>query len=232
MTKSTDSAPKPHFAGHRARLRERFNKAGADALPDYELLELILFRAVPRRDTKPLAKALLAHFGSFSEVIAAAPERLRDVDGIGPQIITEIKLIAAAARRLGQSEIQNQPVFSSWDKVIQYCHSVMAYENTEQFRILFLDRKNRLIADEIQQRGTIDHTPVYPREVVKRALELSASGIIVLHNHPSGDPAPSEPDIAMTQQIQETAEKLGIVVHDHVIIARQGHASFKSLGLM
>ena len=223
---------KPHYLGHRDRLRERFRKSGADALPDYELLELILFRALPRRDTKPLAKALLEKFGSFADVLNAPAERLGEVSGIGEQVITEIKLIAAAASRLGQSQLTNRPIFSSWEKLMEYCHSTMAYETKEQFRIVFLDTKNRLIADEVQQTGTVNHTPVYPREVVKRALELSATGIILLHNHPSGDPMPSNPDIKMTKEIVEAAEKLGITVHDHVIIAREGHASFKSLGLV
>lgn len=223
---------KPHYLGHRDRLRERFRKSGAQTLPDYELLELILFRALPRRDTKPLAKSLLEKFGTFADVLNAPAERLGEVSGIGEQVITEIKLIAAAATRLGQSQLANRPIFSSWEKLIEYCHSTMAYETKEQFRIVFLDTKNRLIADEIQQTGTVNHTPVYPREVVKRALELSASGIILLHNHPSGDPMPSNPDIKMTKEIVEAAEKLGITVHDHVIIAREGHASFKSLGLI
>jgi DNA repair protein RadC len=228
----SEQAVRPDHLGHRDRLRERFRKAGAEALPDYELLEMILFRALPRRDTKPLAKALLNTFGSFADVISAPAQRLGEVDGIGEQVITEIKLIAAAASRLGQSQLANRPVFSSWEKLMEYCHTIMAYESKEQFRIIFLDTKNRLIADEIQQEGTVNHTPVYPREVVKRALELSASGIILLHNHPSGDPMPSNPDIKMTKEIVEAAEKLGITVHDHVIIAREGHASFKTLGLI
>lgn len=225
-------ADKPHYAGHRQRLKDRFRRSGANALADYELLEMILFRALPRRDTKPLAKALLDRFGSFADVLTAAPDRLKEVDGIGEQATTEIKLIEAASVRLAQTRLLKQPVLGTWQSVLDYAHTSMAYNEREQFRVLFLDRKNRLILDEVLQEGTVDHTPAYPREVVKRALELSASGIILLHNHPSGDPTPSSPDIAMTRTIVEAAEKLGIKVHDHLIISRQGHASLKSLDLM
>jgi DNA repair protein RadC len=229
---SEKAAGKPHYAGHRQRLRARFRKSGAGALADYEILELILFRAVPRRDTKPLAKALLDRFGTFASVVNAPPDRLKEVSGIGDQVVTEIKLIEAAALHLSKSEISGQPVLSSWQKVIDYAHASMAHREKEQFRIIFLDRKNRLIADEVQQEGTINHTPVYPREVVKRALELAASSIILLHNHPSGDPTPSDPDIDMTREIADAAEKLGIKIHDHIIIAREGHSSFRTLGLL
>ncbi len=223
---------KPHFSGHRERLRERFRKGGSDALPDYELLELILFRAVPRRDTKPLAKSLIERFGSFAEVISANPERLKEISGIGDNVATEIKLVHAAALRLSQGEIMQRPALSSWTLLIDYCRSSMAFNEKEQFRILFLDKKNILIADEVQQEGTVDHTPVYTREVVKRALELAASSIILVHNHPSGDPTPSQPDIIMTRKIIEAAEKLNIKIHDHIIVGKQGHASFRGLGLM
>ncbi len=232
-----DSGPdnksdKPHFSGHRERLRDRFRKGGSDALPDYELLELILFRALPRRDTKPLAKSLIERFGSFAEVISANPERLKEIKGIGENVVTEIKLVHAAALRLSQGEIMQRPALSSWSLLIDYCRSSMAFNEKEQFRILFLDKKNILIADEVQQEGTVDHTPVYTREVVKRALELAASSIILVHNHPSGDPTPSQPDIVMTQKIIEAAEKLNIKIHDHIIVGKQGHASFRGLGLI
>jgi DNA repair protein RadC len=223
---------KPHFSGHRERLRNRFRKGGSDALPDYELLELILFRAVPRRDTKPLAKSLIERFGSFAEVISANPERLKEINGIGDNVATEIKLVHAAALRLSQGEIMQRPALSSWTLLIDYCRSSMAFNEKEQFRILFLDKKNILIADEVQQEGTVDHTPVYTREVVKRALELAASSIILVHNHPSGDPTPSQPDIVMTRKIIEAAEKLNIKIHDHIIVGKQGHASFRGLGLI
>lgn len=218
--------------GHRSRLRERFRKGGADALPDYELLELVLFRAVPRRDTKGLAKQLLAHFGSFAAVINAPDHRLKEVKGVGEAVITELKLIRAASLRLIKSEIVEQPSLSSWTQVIDYIHAAQAYETREQFRILFLDKKNRLIADEIQGEGTVDHTPVYVREVVKRGLELSATALVLVHNHPSGDPTPSRADVDMTQMIVSAAKPLGITIHDHIIVGRSGHASFRALRLL
>jgi DNA repair protein RadC len=223
----------PDFhSGHRQRLKERFLTGGPDALPDYELLELLLFSAIPRRDTKPLAKQLLERFGSFAEVINASPERLREVKGVGDAAVTQIKLARAAALRLMRGSIMQRPVLSSWTAVLEYCRAAMGFDEREAFRILFLDKKNRLIADEVQQRGTVDHTPVYVREVVKRALELSASAIILVHNHPSGDPTPSRADIDMTRQIVEAAKPLGIAIHDHVIVGRQGHASLKALKLL
>ncbi len=223
---------KPHYAGHRERLRERFVQAGADALADYELLELLLFRAIPRADTKPVAKALLARFGSFAEVLGAPPRLLGEVKGVGPAVALEIKLAAAAAERMLKSSIRGRQVLTSWSAVIDYCRMAMAFEAREQFRILFLDKKNALIADEVQQTGTVDHTPVYPREIVRRALELSATAIILVHNHPSGDPTPSRADIEMTKLIVESARPLGISVHDHIIIGKSGHASLKGLQLM
>ena len=233
MSKGFGEAPiKPHFIGHRERLRERFREAGPGALPDYELLEMVLFRAISRGDTKPLAKALIAKFGSFAEVISATPERLKEVAGVGEAIVTELKLVRAAALRLMKGGIINRPLLSSWSAILEYCRASMAFENKEQFRILFLDKKNQLIADEVQQEGTVDHTPVYTREVMKRALELSASAIILAHNHPSGDPTPSFADIDMTQKIIDAGMKLGITVHDHVIIGRNGHTSFRSLKLI
>ena len=222
----------PHYSGHRKRLRERFLAAGADGLPDYELLELVLFRALPQLDVKPIAKALIAKFGSFADVISAPPERLREVEFVKDSAITEIKLVQAAALRLMRTKVIKKPALASWSALIDYIRAAMAYEKNEQFRILFLDKKNVLIADEVQQQGTVDHTPVYPREVVKRALELSASAIVLVHNHPSGDPTPSRADVEMTRKIIEACGNLGITVHDHVIIGREGHASLKGLRLM
>jgi DNA repair protein RadC len=227
-----DVAAVPDHLGHRSRLRERFMTGGAAALPDYELLELVLYRAFQRGDVKPLAKALIRHFGSFAEVISASPARLKEVKGVGDRVVEELKLVQAAALRLGQGSLLNRPALTSWPAVLEYCHACMAYSPKEQFRILFLDRKNVLIADEVQQEGTVDHTPVYPREVIKRALELSATAIILVHNHPSGDPTPSRADIEMTKRIVEAGERLNITIHDHVIVGRSGHASFRSLKLI
>ena len=221
-----------HAAGHRERLRARFKKAGVDCVQDYELLELILFRAIPRKDVKPLAKELIAKFGGFAQVIAAPIERLTEVKGVSENVAQELKIVHAAAIKLSQARVLNRPVISSWDALISYCRAAMADEKTELFRILFLDKKNILIADEVQQRGTVDHTPVYPREVVKRALELGASAIILAHNHPSGDPTPSKADIDMTNQIVKAAAALNIRVHDHLIIGHAHHSSFKTLGLL
>jgi DNA repair protein RadC len=222
----------PHYHGHRERLRDRFLAGGSGALADYELLELILFRALPRRDVKPLAKDLLERFGSFAEVISAPPQRLAEVKGLGEAAITELKIVQAAAQRLARGEVQNRLVLSSWSSVLDYCRTAMAFADREQFRVLFLDKRNRLIADEQQQQGTVDHTPVYPREVVKRALELGATAVILVHNHPSGDPTPSQADIAMTLEIVAVAKPLGIAVHDHIIVGKDGHASLKGLKLM
>ncbi|RAI45547.1 RadC family protein [Rhodoplanes roseus] len=222
----------PHYHGHRDRLRARFRDAGSDAVTDYELLELVLFRALPRRDVKPLAKALVARFGSFAEVIAAPPQRLAEVAGLGEAAITDIKIVQAAAQRIARGEVKRRTVLSSWSAVLDYCRTAMAFADKEQFRILFLDKRNQLIADEVQQVGTVDHTPVYPREVVKRALELSATAVILVHNHPSGDPTPSRADIQMTQAILDVAKPLGIALHDHIIVGKDGHASFKGLRLI
>jgi DNA repair protein RadC len=226
------AAEVPHYRGHRQRLRERFLTGGADALPDYELLELLLFLAIPQRDTKPLAKALIQRFGSFADVIAASPERLAEVDGVKDVTVAALKTVEAAALRLAKARVIGRPALSSWEALLDYCAAAMARAPTEEFRILFLDRKNMLIADEVHQRGTVDHTPVYPREVVKRALELGASAVILVHNHPSGDPTPSRSDIAMTREIAAAAKALKIDVHDHLIIGRGKHASFKALGLL
>ncbi len=222
----------PHFAGHRERLKSRFRENGQEAVADYELLELILFQVLPRRDTKPLAKALIVRFGSFSEVLAAPEKRLREVEGVGEAVALHLKVVEAAAKRYARDPIRERPLLDSWASVIDYCRAAMAYEQVEQFRILFLDRRNKLIADEMQQRGTVDHTPVYPREVVKRALELSATAVVLVHNHPSGDPTPSRADIEMTRNIVEIAKPLGIVVHDHIIVGKSGHASFRGLKLI
>jgi DNA repair protein RadC len=221
-----------HFQGHRERLRTRFREASAEAVSDYELLELVLFRAIPRRDVKPLAKTLIATFGSFPEVISAPPARLAEIKGLGAAAITELKIVHAAAIRLARGQVRMRPVLSSWSSVIDYCRTTMAFAEKEQFRVLFLDKRNQLIVDELQQTGTVDHTPVYPREVVKRALELSATALILVHNHPSGDPTPSHADIEMTRTIVEVAKPLGIAVHDHIIVGRDGHASFKGLKLV
>jgi DNA repair protein RadC len=205
----------------------RFLKGGSDALADYELLELVLFRAIQRRDLKPLAKALLMQFGSFAEVVSAPIERLKSIKGLGEAAITELKIVEAAAHELARGQIKDRPVLSPWSNVLDYCRAAMAFADKEQLRVLFLDKRNQLIADELQQEGTVDHTPVYPREVVKRALELSATAVVLVHNHPSGDPTPSRADIEMTRVIVQVAKPLGIEVHDHIIIGKQGHASLR-----
>jgi DNA repair protein RadC len=232
MPPSDQPKKAPHYHGHRGRLRDRFRSAGADALADYEMLELVLFSAQPRGDMKPLAKDLIEKFGSFAEVMHAPEARLAEVGGVGPEIITEIKLIAASASRIARGELKQRPVLSSGAAVIDYCRAAMAFAEKEQFRILFLDKKNQLIADEVQQTGTVDHTPVYPREVVKRALELSATAVILVHNHPSGDPTPSTADVQMTKQIVDIAKPLGIAIHDHIIVGKHGHATLKGLRLI
>jgi DNA repair protein RadC len=222
----------PHYHGHRERLRRRFREAGSEAVTDYELLELVLFRALPRRDLKPLAKQLLATFGSFAEALSAPRERLAEIKGLGEGAITDLKIVHAAANRLLLGHVKKRPVLSSWSHVLDYCRTAMAFENKEQFRVLFLDKRNALIADEVQQTGTVDHTPVYPREVVRRALELAATAVILVHNHPSGDPTPSQADIRMTREIVTIAQPMGIAVHDHIIVSRDGHASFRGLKLL
>jgi DNA repair protein RadC len=230
MTK--EEAGAPHYLGHRERLRDRFRKGGADALAEYELIELILFRALPRRDVKPLAKSLVTRFGSFAEVISARPERLREIEGLGEAAIIELKIIEAAAKRLAKSSIEKRLSLSSFTAVVDYCRTAMAFLDHEEFRVLFLDKKNHLIADEVQGIGTVDHAPVYPREVIRRALELSASAIILVHNHPSGDPQPSTDDIHLTHQIIAVGKPLKVVVHDHLIIGKHGHVSLKGLRMI
>ena len=227
-----DGDDKPGYVGHRQRLRDRFRNGGDGALQDYELLELLLAQAQKRIDTKPIAKALIKRFSGFAGVMAATPDQLQEVDGVGPAAAVIIKVVQTCALRMAQQEVVKREVIGSWKKLLDYLRMAMAEEKTEQFRLLFLDNKNALIADEEQQRGTVNHTPVYPREVVKRALELGATAIILVHNHPSGDPTPSQDDIAMTKEVAAAADKLGISVHDHIIIGRKGHASLRSLGYL
>jgi DNA repair protein RadC len=226
-----DSEP-AHYLGHRERLRTRLREAGPEAIADYELLELVLFRAIPRRDVKPLAKALIARFGSFAEAIAARPERLAEVEGMSAASINEFKILEAGAKRFAKGVAKKRLSLGSWSEVVDYCRTAMAFSEREEFRILFLDKRNGLIADEVQGSGTVDHTPVYPREVVRRALELSATAILLVHNHPSGDPSPSQADVKMTLEIIAVAGPLGVAVHDHLIVGRQGHASLRSLRLI
>jgi DNA repair protein RadC len=232
MRQSNRPDEAPHYHGHRDRLRARFTQSGGDALQDYELMELILFRSIPRRDVKPLAKKIVERFGSFAQALAAPPHLLKKIDGVGDSIVTDLKIIEAAAHRVAKGEVKKREVLSSWDAVLNYCRTAMGFAEKEQFRLLFLDKRNGLIADEVQQSGTVDHTPVYPREVVKRALELSATAIILVHNHPSGDPTPSSTDVKMTRDIIEVAKPLGIMVHDHIIVGRDGCASLKGLRLI
>jgi len=226
------SEDKPHFHGHRARLRQRLIEKGGEALADYEVIECLLFGAKPRGDVKPLAKDLLARFGGLAGVLGADPRELEQVPGMGESSIATLKIVQEAAKRLAREEVINRPVIASWDKLLAYCRTTLGHEKVERFHLLFLDKKNALIADETQQRGTVDHTPVYPREVVKRALELGATALILVHNHPSGDPTPSSADIAMTHEVIDAGKRLGIAVHDHVVIGKGSHASFKSLGLI
>ena len=227
------SASGPHgAAGHRERLRERFLADDGAAMPDYELLELLLFGAIPRRDTKPLAKTLIDRFGSLAGVLAASPAALQQVAGVGETVAVQLKATRAAGIRLARAEVRSRPVLSSWDKVVDYCRARLGREETEHFWVLYLDRKNAVLADEEQSRGTVDHTPVYPREVVKRALELGASALILVHNHPSGDPTPSAADISITKSVVDAAAALDIAVHDHIVIARAGHVSLRAQGLM
>ena len=227
-----EKKPKLHYHGHRDRLRERFAKGGPEALADYELLELYLFNSIRQGDVKPTAKALIAKFGSFAEAVAAPVERLVEVKGVGPKTALDLQIIKAAATKLGQESILGRPVLSSWTALLDYCRSAMQFEGKEQFRVLFLDRKNRLIADEVLGQGTIDRAPVYPREIIKRALELESTALILAHNHPSGDPTPSQSDIDMTKEIVQVCKAIRVSVHDHLIIGRENIASFKTLGLM
>ncbi|MEM6620712.1 MAG: DNA repair protein RadC [Pseudomonadota bacterium] len=218
--------------GHRARLRARFLDAGPNSVADYEMLELLLFRAIPQRDVKPLAKRLIDEFGDFNGVISAPIPRLSATAGVGPAVVCELKIVEAAAHRLARARVMHRHALSSWSALMEYCKTAMAHRDTEQFRILFLDRKNVLIADEEQAKGTVDHVPVYPREVVKRSLELNASAMILVHNHPSGDPTPSKADIDMTRQIETASRAVGVTVHDHVVVGKDQVVSFRSQGLL
>ena len=229
---SSGDAEKPHQHGHRERLRERAKAGGLDALPDYELLELYLFRSIPLRDVKPLAKALIARFGGLAGVLGASIAELRTVAGVGESVALDLKLAHEAALRIGRDAVGKRPVITSWSQLLAYVKVALAHEAREQFRVLFLDKKNQLIADEVMNQGTIDHAPVYPREVMRRALELSAASLILVHNHPSGDPTPSSADVEMTRQVVEAGKALRVSVHDHLIVGRDGVASLKSLGLM
>ncbi len=227
-----DKATPSDHSGHRDRLRNRFRKTGEAGFEDYELLELLLFAAVPRQDTKPIAKALLRRFGSFADVLAAPPKLLTEIPGVGERVAEHLKVVQASAVRYTKGQVNERAVLSSWSQVVAYVKSAMAHSDVEEFRILFLDRKNGLIADEVQQRGTVDHTPVYPREVIRRALELSATALVLVHNHPSGDPTPSRADIQMTKQIIDIAKPLGVEIHDHIIVGRFGETSFRGLQLI
>lgn len=226
------SEEKPHYLGHRQRLRERFLNGGASAIADYELLEMILFASKPRGDVKPLAKRLIAEFGSFAKVVTATPDSLRKIDEVGEAAVSSILIIQAATQRLLQEQMMEKPIIQSWTALLDYAKAIMAHNKIEEFRIIFLNRRNEVIRDEVQQRGTIDHTPVYVREVVKRALELGAASIILMHNHPSGDHTPSRADIDITQQVADAARAVGIKIHDHVIVSERGHYSFRANGLL
>lgn len=226
------SAPVPLHAGHRERLRERFLQGGEAALADHELLELLLFYAIPRRDTKPLAKILLQSFGSLAGVLSARPDDLMAVSGLSETSAALLKAVHTSAIRMGQKQVMKQPVLSNWEQLLAYCHVAMAHEPNEHLRVLFLDKKNKLITDEVQQKGTVDHTPAYPREIIKRALNLGASALILVHNHPSGDPSPSRADVQLTDTVAEAATTMGISLHDHVIIAKTAHYSFRAEGLI
>ena len=219
---------KPHYTGHRSRLRQRFMDVGSEAIADYELLEMVLYASSARSDTKPLAKSLIAYFGSFAEVLMASPERLREVEGVGDAAVGSIKVAQAAAQRLLRHQAAEKPILNSWQKLLDYCRLKMGGNGVEEFRVLFLNHKNMLIADEAQHKGTVNHTTAYPREVVKRALELGATAVIIAHNHPSGDPTPSQADMDMTESINKAAKAMGIKLHDHLILAKDKHFSFKS----
>lgn len=232
MDRKATGDEKPHYLGHRKRLRERFLSSGPDSLTDYEMLEMLLFPAYPRQDVKPLAKALLKRYGNFANVLQAEPKDLLATPGMGEAAMVALKTVLEATLRLARQELLHQPVIGSWQQLLDYLYTAMAHRKNEHFRLLFLDRKNALIADEVQQSGTVDHAPIYPREIVRRALDFGASAIIMVHNHPSGDPTPSKADIAMTKEVRQACETLGIELYDHVIVAKQGHQSFKAMGLL
>ena len=222
----------PHHSGHRQRLRQRFLTSGPDALADYELLELILMMAIPRKDVKPLAKTLIDRFGSFNKVFHASHGDLSQIKGISDTTATTILSIKAAAMRLTRQDLENKPILSSWAQLVAYCSAEMGHEKTEQFRVIYLNRKNHLLADEILQTGTVDQAAVYPREVVKRGLDLGATAMILVHNHPSGDPTPSQEDVDITQAIIDASKVMGLTVHDHIIVSSSGHSSLRNSGLM
>ena len=232
MSGQRPAVAEPHYHGHRERLRKRLLEAGPAALADYELLELVLFRAIPRRDVKPLAKALLAAFGSFAEAIAAKAPLLGEIEGMSEAAIAEFKIVEASAQRFAKGATRKKLQIGAWSDLIAYCRTAMAFDDREAFRVLYLDKKNGLIKDELTNVGTVDHTPVYPREVIKRALELSASAVILVHNHPSGDPSPSTQDVKVTLEIIAMATPLGVTVHDHIIVGKHGHASLRALKLI
>ena len=223
---------KPHYLGHRERLREKFLEQGPDALADYEIIELLLTLARPRIDCKPIAKALLKQFGNLPTLMAANPETMKSVDGVGDSTVVALKLVQAVAQRMLKREVLDKPVLDSWNRVLDYCHSVMAHEREEQLRLFFLDGRNALVADEMQSKGTVNHTPLYVREVVKRALELGASALIMAHNHPTGDPSPSRDDVALTREVRNALKAVGVNLHDHVIIGRKGHCSLRSMNVI
>jgi DNA repair protein RadC len=232
MTSPAPKPAKPDHSGHRDRLRERFTTGGADALADYELLELVLFMAIPRKDTKPLAKQLLKEYGSLPELLAAPIHQLTQNAGVSLNTAIALKAISATAHRMLKQDIMQKPILNSWSRLMDYCMATMAHEGREHFRLLFLNKKNQLIADEIQGSGTVDHTPAYPREIIKRALELSATALILVHNHPSGDPTPSQADLDLTAQIVRAAVPFQITIHDHIIVSKNGYISFKNQGLI
>lgn len=231
-TNDASAKKAPHFHAHRKRLVDKFDRRGAEAFDDYELLELLLFRTLPRIDTKPIAKDLIQRFGNLAEVVAAPVGQLNEVNGVGPATARDLKLLHQVSVRVGQKSVLNRPVLSSWSALLDYCRSAMQFETKEQFRVLFLDKKNCLMADEIVAKGTVDRAPVYPREIVRRALHHEATAVILVHNHPSGDPPPSPQDINLTETIVETLSGIDVVVHDHLIVGRQDVASFKLLGLI
>ncbi|WP_295043494.1 DNA repair protein RadC [uncultured Paracoccus sp.] len=232
LIRDASGAARPHYWGHRERLRTRFLDGGHGPMPEYELLELLLFNAIPKIDVKPLAKRLLAEFGDLNGVVAASEHRILQVEGADRWVYLQLRLVDAFAQRMAQAKVLRRDVLSSWDALTAYCRTVMAHRETEQFRVLFLDRKNTVIADEALGSGTVGHVPVYPREVAKRALELNASAVILVHNHPSGDPTPSREDITMTAKVMAACEAIGVTVHDHIVVGKECEVSFRATGLL
>lgn len=232
LLRDATGAARPHYWGHRERLRTRFLEGGHAPMPEYELLELLLFNAIARIDVKPLAKRLLAEFGDLNGVIAASEHRILQVEGADRWVWLQLRLVDAFAQRMAQARVLQREVVSSWDALIAYCRTAMAHRETEQFRVLFLDRKNTVIADEALGQGTVGHVPVYPREVAKRALELNASALILIHNHPSGDPTPSPEDVSVTARVVDACAAIGVSVHDHIVVGKETEVSFRAEGLM